>query len=457
MTERTVAARLKRAVAVQDDEVRTVAWAFIYFFCLMAGYYVLRSLRDAMGVAGGVKQLPWLFMGTLATTTACTPLLSLVVSRYSRSKFIPLVYRFFQVNLAVFFLLFKLYPGGGQVYVARAFFVWVSVFNLFAVSVFWGYMADIFNSEQGKRLFGLIGLGGTLGAASGAFLNTQLAERLGVVNLLIVSGVLLELGVQSVHQLVRIARPRVANFVIPDRPIAAGGIFEALARVFYSPYLLGISVCMLMYTVSTTFLYFEQARIVKAAFGTDEARTAFLAKIDLYINLVTAVMQLLITARLVMFMGVGASMAFVPIVTMAGFVALLKHPTAAVLLWFQVVKNAANYGLGRPAREALYTVVRPEEKYKSKSFIDTFVFRAGDAAGAWAYKFITEPLAALLATPAGVLVGVSVGAMSAVWIVYSAWLGRRQREMAELRASEAATGSPFRGFPADRSNTVSAG
>lgn len=457
MTERTVAAWLKRAVAVRDDEVRTVVWAFVYFFCLMAGYYVLRSLRDAMGVAGGVKQLPWLFMGTLVTTTACTPLLSLVVSRYSRSKFIPLIYRFFQINLAIFFVLFKLNSGGGQVYVARAFFVWVSVFNLFAVSVFWGYMADIFNSEQGKRLFGLIGLGGTLGAASGAFLNTQLAERLGVVNLLVVSGVLLEVGVRSVHQLVRFARPRVANVVIPDRPIVAGGVFEALARVFYSPYLIGISVCMLMYTISTTFLYFEQARIVKEAFSTDESRTAFLAKIDVYINLLTAVMQLFLTSRLVMLIGVGASMAFVPIVTIAGFVALLRHPTAGVLLWFQVVKNAANYGLGRPAREALYTVVRPEEKYKSKSFIDTFVFRAGDAAGAWVYKLITEPLAALLATPAGVLVGVSVGAMSAVWIGYSAWLGRRQRDLAQLRASEAEAGSPLRGFPVETSKTVSAG
>lgn len=427
---------------MRDDEVRTVAWAFVYFFCLMAGYYVLRSLRDAMGIAGGVRQLPWLFLGTLATTTALTPLFSLLVSRYTRSRFIPFVYRFFQVNLAIFFLLFKLVPDANRIYIARAFFVWISVFNLFAVSVFWGFMADIFNSEQGKRLFGLIGLGGTLGAAAGAFLNTQLAERLGVVNLLIVSGALLELGVQSVHQLVRIARPRVANLAIPDRPIAAGGVFEALVRVFYSPYLLGICVCMLMYTVSTTFLYLKQADIVKAAFATDESRTVYLANIDLYINLVTIVMQLFLTARVVRFVGVGASMAVVPIVTLTGFIALLRQPTAGVLFWFQVVKNAANYGLGRPAREVLYTVVRPEEKYKSKSFIDTFVFRAGDAIGAWSYRAITEPLAALLATPAGTLIGVSVSAMSAVWIGYSAWLGRRQRALAQVRAEEAAAAAP---------------
>ncbi len=447
MTVRSVAAWLKRALAVRDDEVRTVAWAFVYFFCLMAGYYVLRSLRDAMGVAGGVKQLPWLFMGTFIATTACTPLFSLLVSRFTRSRFIPFVYRFFQINLAVFFVLFRFISDGDRVYIARAFFIWTSVFNLFAVTVFWSFMADIFSSEQGKRLFGLVGLGGTLGALSGAYFNSKLAEILGVVNLLIVSGVLLELGVQSVNQLVRIARPRVANVIIPDRPITAGGVWEALVRVFYSPYLLGICVCMLMYTVSTTFLYFEQAKIVKAAFATDESRTAFLARIDFEISRVTIVMQLFLTARVVSFIGVGASMAFVPIVTLGGFIVLLRHPTANVLYWFQVAKNAANYGLGRPAREVLYTVVRPEEKYKSKTFIDTFVFRGGDVVGAWTYKLVTEPLVVLLAMPAGTLIGVSVGAMSAVWIGYAAWLGRKQRALAQLRSDEAAAAAPLTSVP----------
>src|SRR5215470_6303974 len=273
-------AAIGRIVAVHSNEMGAVVWAFLYFFCLMAGYYVLRSLRDAMGITGGVKNLPWLFMGTLTVVTLCNPLYATLVSRFPRRRFIPFVYRFFQLNLLGFFLLFEFVPQVRQVWVARSFFVWTSVFNLFAVTVFWSLMADLFSSEQGKRLFGFIGLGGTLGAAFGAWLNTQLAEHLGVEKLLFVSLLLLELAVWSIRRLVRVTArhgfvsppypeptgaddviqtlpyaPRPPPTVLRDRPLPAGGAFEALIRVFYSPYLLGICICMLAYTISTTFLY----------------------------------------------------------------------------------------------------------------------------------------------------------------------------------------------------------
>ncbi len=438
-----LAATIRRLVAIRDNEVAAVAWSFLYFFFLMAGYYVLRSLRDAMGITGGVKNLPWLFMGTLSVVTLCNPLYAALVSRYPRRKFIPFVYRFSQLNLLVFFLLFQFVPHDHQVWIARSFFVWTSVFNLFAVTVFWSLMADLFSSDQGKRLFGFIGLGGTLGAACGAWLNTQLAELLGVEKLLFVSLLLLELAVQSIRQLVRVAdRSRIAPTLpdsppspTSDRPIAAGGAFEALVRVLYSPYLLGICICMFAYTISTTFLYFEQGRIVEAALKSNEARTVYLARIDLYINLVTIVMQLLLTARIIRAIGIGASMAAVPIATLVGFVALIRQPTTAVLFWFQVVKNAANYGLARPAREVLYTVVRPEEKYKSKSVIDTFIFRAGDAIGAGFFKLLTGPIAKAVAVSAGNLIGAVVAVMMLIWIVLCGLLGIRQKQMAAAQSS----------------------
>ncbi len=440
-----LAAVLSRLVHVHNNEVAAVLLSFLYFFFLMAGYYVLRSLRDAMGITGGVKNLPWLFMGTLSVVTLCNPLYAALVSRYPRRKFIPFVYRFSQLNLLVFYLLFQFVPHGNLdvVWIARSFFVWTSVFNLFAVTVFWSLMADLFSSEQGKRLFGFIGLGGTLGAACGAWLNTQLAEYLGVETLLLVSLLLLELAVQSIRQLVRVADRGPASPTQPlsstrsesDRPIAAGGAFEALVRVLYSPYLLGICICMFAYTISTTFLYFEQGRIVEAALKSNEARTVYLARIDLYINLITIVLQLLLTARIIRAIGVGASMAAVPVATLVGFIALIRQPTTAVLFWFQVVKNAANYGLARPAREVLYTVVRPEEKYKSKSVIDTFVFRAGDAIGAGVFKLLTGPIAKTLAVSAGNLIGGVVAAMMLIWIVLCGLLGIRQKQMAAAQSS----------------------
>jgi AAA family ATP:ADP antiporter len=429
------AAIFRRIVNVHDDEAAAVAWSFSYFFFLMAGYYVLRSLRDAMGIAGGVKQLPLLFMGTLTVVTLCNPLYAALVSRFARRRLIPIVYRFFQLNLLAFFLLFEFVPPERQIWVARAFFVGTSVFNLFAVTVFWSLMADLFSSEQGKRLFGFVGLGGTLGAAAGAWLNTQLAEALGVEKLVLVSLLLLELAVWSIRRLVRrTARGDGADASgaepTRERPLAEGGVFDALVRVFYSPYLLGIGSCMLAYTISTTFLYFEQGRIVEAAMKSNETRTVYLARIDLYINLVTVVMQLFLTARIIRSIGVGASMAAVPLATLVGFIALIRQPTTEVLFWFQVVKNAANYGLARPAREVLYTVVRPEEKYKSKSFIDTFIFRAGDAIGAGAYKLLTGPVAAGLATSAGHVIGGVVAVMMLVWVVLCGVLGSQQNRLA---------------------------
>lgn len=438
-----LAAVLSRLVHVRNNEVAAVLLSFLYFFFLMAGYYVLRSLRDAMGITGGVKNLPWLFMGTLSVVTLCNPLYAALVSRYPRRKFIPFIYRFSQLNLLAFFLLFQFVPANHQVWIARSFFVWTSVFNLFAVTVFWSLMADLFSSDQGKRLFGFIGLGGTLGAACGAWLNTQLAELLGVEKLLFVSLLLLELAVQSIRQLVRVAdQARVAP-ISPDaprnslseRPLAAGGAFEALVRVLYSPYLLGICICMFAYTISTTFLYFEQGRIVEAALKSNEARTVYLARIDLYINLITIVLQLLLTARIIRAIGIGASMAAVPVATLVGFIALIRQPTTAVLFWFQVVKNAANYGLARPAREVLYTVVRPEEKYKSKSVIDTFVFRAGDAIGAGFFELLTGYIGKALAISAGNLIGAVVAAMMLIWIVLCGMLGIRQKQMAAAQTS----------------------
>jgi ATP:ADP antiporter, AAA family len=198
-----------RAVPVTPAELSALLWSFAYFFSLLAGYYVLRPLRDQMGIAGGVRNLPWLFTATFLVLLLAQPLYGALVARLPRARFIPIVYHFFVANLAIFWLLLTL--DVAKVEVARVFFVWVSVFNLFAVVVFWSFMADLFTSEQGKRLFGFIGAGGTAGALLGPGITFVLAVPLGPVNLLLVAALLLEFAVLSAHRLEKAARAQPAT------------------------------------------------------------------------------------------------------------------------------------------------------------------------------------------------------------------------------------------------------
>ena len=211
---------LARVVAVRPGELRSLGWSFAYFFCLLAGYYVLRPLRDEMGIAGGVRNLQWLFTATFAAMLAAVPLFGAVVARLPRRRFIPLVYHFFVANIAIFWLLLAL--DVGKVHVARVFFVWISVFNLFAVSVFWSFMADLFSSEQGKRLFGFIAAGGSAGALAGPAITVWLAVPLGPVNLLILAAVLLEAAVLCARRL-EFAAPQAgrADAALPPTPGAS--------------------------------------------------------------------------------------------------------------------------------------------------------------------------------------------------------------------------------------------
>ncbi len=427
-----LSARLAAFTAIRPGEPSALVWSAAYFFFLMAGYYVLRSIRDALGTENDERVLQRLFLGTLIGTVGAIIAYSWLVNRYPRSVFLPLVYRFAQLNLLTFAAAMAFLPAGSQKMASWAFFVWLSVFNLFAVVVFWSFMADLFTSEQGARLFGFIGAGGTLGAAAGAFLNTRLAAHLGVVPLLLLSVITLEIALLCLRRLRRLAEssPALSAAAGSSAVIREGGVFEALVRVLYSPYLLAIVICMLMYTFSTTFLYFQQADIVRGAIATREQRTIYFARIDLYINVVTLALQLLATARLVRVLGVGGSIAVLPAVTAAGFAILASRPTLDVLLWFQVIKNAANYALGRPAREMLYTVLRPEEKYKSKGCVDTLVFRTGDAVSASGYRLVAAAGSAALLT--------AVVAMAATWIGAGWLLGRWQAARAS-RASPSPT------------------
>jgi AAA family ATP:ADP antiporter len=411
---------LQRVVDVRPREVAAVAWAWLFFFAVLSAYYVIRPIRDDMGVAGGVENLPWLFTASLTGMVLANPPFAYLVARLPRAQFVSWGYRFFALNLVVFFVLLRGATGDTALWVGRAFFVWTSVFNMFVVSIFWSVMADVFSTAQSTRLFGFIGAGGTIGGIAGAAVTSWLVGPLGSANLLLVSVVLLEVAALAARRLfaaprseVDAARPAVSEAAI------GGSVWEGMRRSVTDSYLVNVTLNMLLFTVLTTFLYFQQATIVDAALTDRAERTRFFANIDLLVNTTELATQMFATGRLVRWVGVPVALALLPALSIPGFVWLALSPTIPVLMAFQVFRRSFNFSVARPAREMLFTVVPPGDRYKAKTFIDTVVYRAGDQVGAWAYALV----AALGAGIAGIS---SVAVVLAVVSVANAlWLGRK--------------------------------
>jgi len=417
-----------RLVRVRPGEGASLLLATGYFFFLMLGYYLLRPLREAMGIAKGADKLPWLMTGTLLAMLLANPAFAALVSRLPRRRFIPWAYRFFGLNLLVFFVLFRILPGHGGTALGYTFYIWLSVYNLFVVSVFWGFMADLFTEEQGKRLFAFIAMGGTLGAIVGAGLTEALSRgelfgwalhlKASPAALVLVAAGFLELAVQCVLALAR--RFRLGNQAGGPRE-PGPGLLEGLRLIGKSRYLALICTYMLLFTLTTTFLYMAQGAIVAKVFANQAARAAAFARIDFWVNVLTLVTQLFFTSRLITAFGLRPVLVLLPVLTVVGFGALWVWPTFAVLAVFQVLRRGLHYAVDRPAREILYIPLGADEKYKSKPFIDTFVYRGGDFLGAWAPAFLgwlTVPVAA-----------VAMG-LSGLWFWTGFSLGSLQRRIA---------------------------
>jgi AAA family ATP:ADP antiporter len=411
---------LQRIVAVRPEEVPVVLWCWLYIFAVLSSYYIMRPIRDQMGVAGGVNNLQWLFTGTLAGMLLLNLPFAWLVKTLPRSRFIPLTYRFFALNILAFAAALWVANGEAVVWVGRIFFIWVSVYNLFVVSVFWQLNVDLFSPEQGKRLFGFIAAGATIGAIAGSSVTAGLARSVPPTLLLIGAALLLEVAVFAAGRLALLSpslHRHPTDTAAGERPVG-GSILAGIANAVRSPYLLGVSLFMLLFAITATILYFEQAGIVAKSFTDRGAQTAFFATIDLLVNLLTLAVQLFFTGRIVLWLGVGLALALLPAMTMIGFGVLAAMPSLGAIAAFQVVRRAGDYAIARPTREVLFTVVPREDRYKTKGFIDTFVYRLGDQVGAWsmaALGGIGASAAALAAIP-----------IAAMWLLTGLWLGRRQ-------------------------------
>lgn len=416
---------MARVVDVRENEIRATLWACAYFFFVLSAYYVIRPLREQMAVAGGTRNIPWLFTATMVAMFAVHPPFAALVTRFPRRRFVLITHRFFAANLLVFFLALRSLPPEHQVWIGRVFFVWTAVFNLFVVSVFWSFMADLFSTPQGKRLFGFIGCGGTLGGIAGSYLTAALAPTVGTMNLVLLSVGLLELSTVAVRRLSEVRGNAARAWGAPDPDsVIGGGVLDGIRHALSSTYLLGICGYMILFTVGSTTLYVAQAEFAARDYADAGLRTAFFARIDLAVNIITFLTQVFLTGRIVKLLGVAVTLTLLPALSVVGFVMLAAAPTLAVLVVFQVLRRAGEFAVARPTREVLYIVLPRADKFKAKHFIDTFAYRLGDQIGVWAsnlYRVIGVSLSAesLIAAP-----------LMAIWLGLGLWLGRRQERAA---------------------------
>jgi ATP:ADP antiporter, AAA family len=385
------APRFAAAINARPQEVAGVLLAAACVFCMFSSYSILRPIRETMGITSGVSTLPALFWGTFLVMLAVQPVYGWLTSRFRRSTFLPWVYLFFVLNILGFYAWFNLQAD--HTWIARIYFVWLSVFNLFVVAVFWSLMADIFDREQAGRLFGFIAAGISLGGLTGARLGAALAQPIGTINLLLVSAGLLGASLLVMLAVLRWQRRSAAAIAVsttgidPDAKLG-GHSFAAFAQLLRSPYLALIALFVFLLTWISTFLYLEQQALVAQVIPDRDAQTAFFSRIDFWVQAGSLLIQLFLFGRLYRWLGFRALIVSVPLLMTLGFATLALFPTFAVLVGVMVIRRIGEYSITRPSRDTLYTVVTREEKYKAKSLIDTFVYRGGDATSASAHAII---------------------------------------------------------------------
>ncbi|MEO1202721.1 MAG: MFS transporter [Pseudomonadota bacterium] len=420
---------LKTVLGLERHEARTVGLSFAYFFCILSSYYIMRPVREAMG-SESVEVIPYLFTSTFFVMLVASPAFAWIASRFPRQVFLPWVYLFFAANILLFYGVFsyRLANELSIVWTGRVFFVWISVFNLFVVSVFWSFMADIYTKDQGRRLFGLISAGGSLGALIGPFTTSAIVNDIGFQNLLPISTVLLLLGVACIlklRTLVDDGAGRAADEAYATEATTeplGGSFLSGISQIARSKYFLAISVASLVASLLGTALYLFVAELVNQTVEGTNERTRLFGLMDTATNTGAFLLQLLVVKHAIRRLGLGATLAILPLVSVVGFAILAMNPTMMFAVGLQIVRRSVGFGFAKPTTDMLYSVVTPEQKYKAKNFIDTAIYRAGDVGGAWCIR-------ALLSSGLGVSpVSLILVPFAAIWSFLALWLGRRYTE-----------------------------
>ncbi len=382
--------RIATLLAVEEQELWPVFLGGSLFFLLFAGYFMLRPVRETMGITGGIQNLQWLFSGTFVATLVALPLFGWLASRVRRRHILPWTYAFFASNLIGFAAGFVMAPD--NLWLARGFYIWLSVFNLLAISVAWSVIADVFRETQARRLFALMAAGASIGGLTGPVLGVFLVGSIGHAGLLILSALMIFGAILAAHAVRRwhdqngaTATPLAEAESMADSSAKTlgGSPFAGATTVLRSPYLLAIAAFVLLLATVNTFLYFEQARLVAENYPNRIDQTRVFGMLDIVVQSLAILTQVFFTGRIAKRLGLAALLVAVPLIVSAGFLALAFLPMFSALAVLMVVRRAGEYALVRPGREMLFTVVSPEVKYKSKNFIDTVVYRGADAVSSW--------------------------------------------------------------------------
>ena len=419
-------AALAKALDVRPQERAALAWSFAMFFAVLASYFTVRPVREMMGASLGKGELGQLFTVVFLVMVALIPLFGYVATRFHRRQVLPAVYGFFIVNLLAFAFAMNATSGAAPAWLAATFFVWVSVYNLFVVSLFWSLMSDRWSSDEGKRLFGVISAGGTVGALAGPLIAERLVGVIGTANLPLVSAAFLGSALIASFQLSASAGEPKSTGEKP--PASFAQIIEGATHVIRSPYLGRIALVILLANLVSTFFYLEQSRLVKETILDKTEQVKFFASRDLIVSVVTAVVQLFGTAAILKRFGLTAALAALPVVCIGGLLLIGTVPTLAVVSGVMAFERICAFGLAGPAMRVLYTVVKPDEKYKAQNFIDTVVYRGGDALSGWMFAAF-----AYFSLSSGVMIALTLP-FAIAWLWSCLGLGAMQEEKASHNA-----------------------
>ena len=426
---------LAKVFGIQRGEFVAVAWSFAYFFFVLSSYYIIRPVREEMGVGSGPNTIPYLFIATFITMIFATSLFGWVASRYPRRVFLPWVYLFFIANMLIFWGVFSQIRGAGGdfVWLGRVFFVWVSIFNLFVVSVFWSFMADIYTREQGRRLFGLITSGGSVGALIGGIATSTLVTKIGFQNLLPISAAVLLAAVFCIGRLkdwVHHEHESEIDRTVESKKPLGGSALAGITHLMSSKYFLAIALLSVIASLLGTALYMFRAELIETAILSPDARTQFFSNMNIAQNALALVAQMFLVKQVVTRFGIGRSLSLFPLASVIGFAVLAFEPTLMAVAVLDVVRRGLGFGFAKPSTDMLYSVVTPEEKYKTKNAIDTAVYRGGDVVGTWSIKILSI-LGMIMAAISVLMVPLAI-----VSAIVALWLGRDYKRRAiELRTS----------------------
>ena len=430
MDQGVIKSQLNRFVDVKPNEFFALVMACMYFYLLLCAYYIIRPIRNEMVIQNGVDNIQWLLLFAAIVMILITPCFGWITSRFKTQQFLSYCTLFFAANLLIFFFLFNSHSGAGQsIWVARGFYVWVNVFNMFIISLFWSFMNDTFNKEQSRRLFAFIGAGGTAGALTGPLITTLLVEKVGLGYLLLISAIILSLTVVCIYRLSHwshvsindVSSKSVANSNSHQnshekKPVLKGGVFDGVLLTWRSPYLLGICAFVVVFAVMSTFLSIQLAETIERLFDDSTQRTKLFSQADLATNVLTLLFQISITSKLIQWIGYRSTLMLLPIGLTFGFLLIGFAPILAVMIALSVFNRAGKYAVLNPTSEMLFTILSREEKYKAKNFIDTAVVRSSNVLSSWIYAGVKTLEAGGLGIA---MLGAGLGTL---WMGISYWI-----------------------------------